>query len=225
MPRCAEIYHEIFVFFSHSFFFSFPGNFFAASCSYVQHLKSPQNYQRSLVHKVLPELIKHKQNKNLLTNLYNPKQESVVGDGRFSMEHWIASHPRMTKPCDVSETANVRYWLRPRSDDLLNVSLAPRHDIWAPYYKIQVGKRKSVVMPDKSKRIREYFLLAGNLLKSILIYNELPPWDSWVWTWFPDGAEWKEAAKEHGLQVVEFMTRKYLEGVETDVGGDTTATH
>jgi hypothetical protein len=37
--------------------------------------------------------------------------------------------------------------------------------------------------------------LAGFLLKWDYIYKAIPPSDSWIWRWFPDGEQWKKGMK------------------------------
>lgn len=65
-----------------------------------------------------------------------------------------------------------------------------------------------VLRKDRTKRIREYSLLAGFLYRWIRIYERIPAPDSWIWTYFPDGEEWRAAADRHGLMTVEHMTGK-----------------
>lgn len=55
-------------------------------------------------------------------------------------------------------------------------------------------------------RLKEYFLLAGNILKWYEFYNEVPGEFSWVWSWFPDGRKWRNAVRLHGRKAIEVMT-------------------
>jgi hypothetical protein len=48
--------------------------------------------------------------------------------------------------------------------------------------------------------MHEYFLLAGKLLRWKLLYDEYPPYDSWVWKVDPDGADWLRRVQRHELQ-------------------------
>jgi len=73
-------------------------------------------------------------------------------------------------------------------EEYLNFSLAPR-----PLVDPQPMKNVA-----KDKRIREYFLLAGNLLKWNYLYggSALPSEQSWIWSFFPDGEEWKSYSND-----------------------------
>jgi hypothetical protein len=42
------------------------------------------------------------------------------------------------------------------------------------------------------RQYQEFFLLPGRLLKWMYFYNATPRQDSWIWSWFPQGQEWKE---------------------------------
>ena len=68
-------------------------------------------------------------------------------------------------------------------------------------------------METPSKRMREYFLMAGMLFKSIQLYNETPPLDSWIYEWFPDGETWRKGVESFGTNVVHVLTKRYRDGV------------
>lgn len=180
--------------------FFFPGNFFVSKCSYIAKLLPPQSFSEGLT-EVVSEMNTLKAKNLLRTNLYNPKKEGNLGLGRYAWEHWVGSHPSI-RPCDISPTANFRHWVKPQEEPNFEWSLAPRQDIWAPWYRIQTGKRKAV-MVDDSSRLHEYFLLPGLLLKWTRLYQATPPADSWIWKWFPDGQTWQHAAERHGASLID----------------------
>jgi hypothetical protein len=70
-------------------------------------------------------------------------------------------------------------------------------------------KRRANVLDKFGLRMRDYFLLPGNLAKWFALYNEAPPDSSWVWNWFPDGKAWKRAVQTHGTQAFEKMTDRW----------------
>ena len=55
-------------------------------------------------------------------------------------------------------------------------------------------------------RLKEYFLLAGNVFRWYELYNQTPSGRSWVWFWFPDGKVWHEAVQKYGPKAVDFLT-------------------
>lgn len=186
--------------------FFFPGNFYVSRCSYIRQLLPPSDYSSGLSEAVKQMLAMKKQDL-FRTELYSPTREGNLGSGRYAWEQWVGSHPSL-RPCDLSLTANFRHWVQAQSHSDWQLSLAPRHDIWAPWYRIQTGKREAV-MANPSKRIRDYFLLAGVLFKSIQLYNATPPLNSWIYKWFPDGEIWQHGVQKHGTGVVQVLTEAY----------------
>jgi hypothetical protein len=69
-------------------------------------------------------------------------------------------------------------------------------------------ERRRRILEDPRPRFREYYLLPGNLLTWFALYggDGVPPRDSWVWSWFPDGDRWRAAVDEHGTRAVEVAT-------------------
>ena len=180
-----------------------PGNFFVSKCSYVQRLLRPSEFGRQMT-LVMEDVLQLRADKVWDMTLYNPKKGGVLGVDRYSSEHWIASHPTVI-PCDLSRTADFRYWVQGARNvsDEATFALAPREDLSGPWFRLQ---KRDVVLSNRTRRRREFFLLAGALFKWYQLYDgELPPADSWVWRWFPDGADWWEKGvpyiRQHGLNV------------------------
>jgi hypothetical protein len=190
--------------------FFFPGNFFAGQCSYLGQLLPPRDYAVALT-KTVQDMFVLKKEHLLQTGLYSPKKEGNLGLDRYAWEQWVGSHPSL-QPCDLSPTADFRYWVKdqPRSD--WKWSTAPRHSVEAPWYRVQTGKRDAI-LADPSRRMREYFLLAGMLFKWLHLYQQTPPADSWIWRWFPDGAEWRQGVQDYGGDVVRVLTQRYRDGM------------
>eukprot|EP00977_Amphora_coffeiformis_P016990 scaffold5383_cov222-Amphora_coffeaeformis.AAC.31 len=192
--------------------FFFPGNFFVGGCSYIRQLLPPNDFATGLTDAVNDMFALKKQNL-FRTDLYSPKKEGNLGLDRYAWEFWVGSNPSI-RPCDLSRTANFRHWVHPTQSTALDLkwSMAPRHDIWAPWYRIQQGKRVTV-LADPSRRMREYFLLAGTLFKSLRLYNATPAEDSWIYKWFPDGPIWRQGVRQYGPSVVNVLLQNYRDGV------------
>ena len=177
-----------------------PGNFFVTKCSYVRKLLRPSDYGRKM-ETVAEEAHILRGDKILRMNLYDPNPEGAMGVGRYSSEHWVGSHPSVV-PCDLSQTYKYLYWVRARRNTTatFEYAMAPRFGIEEPWFRIQ---KQEFVLKNRVPRLREYFLLAGFLFKWYSLYGEVPPDDSWIWRWFPDGKEWHSTAvpyiREHGL--------------------------
>jgi len=67
--------------------------------------------------------------------------------------------------------------------------------------------------------MREYFLLAGTLFKSIRLYNATPAQDSWIYKWFPDGPIWQKGVNQYGASVVNVLLKNYRD--ETNLAQQT----
>ena len=57
--------------------------------------------------------------------------------------------------------------------------------------------------------MRERYLLAGLLISWYFLYNETPPDSSWIWDWYPDGTEWRQAVNDDGERGVRQTLLKY----------------
>jgi hypothetical protein len=62
---------------------------------------------------------------------------------------------------------------------------------------------------DVKLRVREYYLMAGNLYRWWELYGTVPPSTSWVWSWFPDGDAWHDKVMEYGGGAVDIVTSAY----------------
>jgi hypothetical protein len=186
----------------------FPGNMWNAHCSYIAKLLPPRLYNESIHRLVYGKVKELKQEEKLVGNLYGDKP-LFYGTERFANEHWIGSHPQLVA-CDLSKSPNRAFWLtQNRSITDLDWSLSPRRAIgpWISNFPRSTKR----ILKNESLRLREYFLLAGQLIKWDHLYGEAPLPTSWVWDWFPDGATWKLAVQEHGVaNAVEVMTRPFV---------------
>jgi len=180
---------------------------FAARCDYVAKLLPPSNFS-SRLEQAIGIVLTLRIKRQILTNLLKPDRRDYFGDGRFSDEHWITSHPDL-KPCDCDPKGSLKYYqARWASLNELEWSMAPRSR-GTPFSSLQ--NETLQIEKDVSLRLREYFLLPGNLVKWFTLYGKVPPTESWAWTWFPDGEFWKEAISQHGIDAVDAVTRSYGE--------------
>jgi hypothetical protein len=84
------------------------GNFFAASCDYVNQLLHPREFSRDMKLTILPEAMKRKKSGSF--HFAGPEQTKAwaMGQKRYNAEHWIGSHPSL-QPCDMAAIP-VGYW-------------------------------------------------------------------------------------------------------------------
>ncbi|CAB9517169.1 expressed unknown protein [Seminavis robusta] len=196
------------------------GNMWRSKCSYVRNLLPPRDFQDAM-HAITAQALMERLRFRFVMTLQELRA-GVFGIDRYATEFWIASHP-FVRPCDFSKaiapptsydmTEIFLRWLRvqePHNGTLESewfAKTAPHHPL--PIFN---GQGLDVArFPDV--RLREYFLLAGNLFRWYGLYGQAPPVapTSWVYEWFPDGAKWKAAVQEHDKDSVEFMTEAALQ--------------
>lgn len=147
----------------------------------------------------------------LTTKLY--EHPDTLALGRFTWEMWVANHPSVV-PCDVTRESGLWYYLMREhlegDDACYTLAKAPRHDLNASRGFIKRGFRNTL-WKNKAARMKEYFILPGQLFKFINVYNSTPPSDSWIYDWFPDGHEWRDAIEKYGSNAVDVVTKQYAE--------------
>ncbi|GKY94309.1 hypothetical protein MPSEU_000396700 [Mayamaea pseudoterrestris] len=173
-----------------------PGNFFTAKCDYVKKLYPPNEFQEAMAkinatRQMLTDVV-HKFELNLL-----PVKDSNLGVDRYANEHWVGSNPEV-QPCDMSDTYDMSFWQKTdQPDEAFKWEMQPRSS--TPSILKHLRTR------DKTTRLKDYFLLGGYLYKWYTLYGRGPPSDSWVWEWFPFGAEWKEAVENYGAHAMDVL--------------------
>ena len=83
--------------------------------------------------------------------------------------------------------------------------MAPRFSIRVNWYGQNSDVFLNSILPKKENRMRELYLLSGLLISWYYFYNETPSDSSWIWDWYPDGTEWRQAVRndgEHGLRKI-----------------------
>ncbi|GAX15309.1 hypothetical protein FisN_8Hh394 [Fistulifera solaris] len=166
--------------------FFFPGNFFVSRCDYINRLIPPKDFEVR-VNEML------EQRPNELLGLIFEEWESTLGRRRYSMEHWIGTHPSFV-PCHLSTEPSIRTWTL---DEGLPFSFATASHlpIESRWFQAKVPRMKKI-LDDESSRKRDWFLLPGLLYKWYVLYQEYPPQSSWIWEYFPDGREWYNSIRK-----------------------------
>lgn len=192
--------------------FMYPGNFFTAQCSYVKKLIPPQFYEDRITELTKDTLLMRLKG-SLLMNLFSDRIDRY-GLYRYAMEAWIGSHPSI-KPCDVSKTKHLMFWLDEDQDteDEFEFAMAPRQPD-APFDLDEAMEKK--VLANKELRMKEYYLLAGKIVRWYTLYGSVPSHSSWVWQWFPDGEEWRKGTELYGKNVVETLNGNTTENPAPD---------
>lgn len=170
----------------------YTGNMFNAKCSYIRKLVPPVEFARKMmtVYQRALELI----HKGVLeANMFDFESPWNTGINRYAMEHWHGSHPSLETICDLSNHSTNEYWKITRATDR-----KPEDWCFDRFPRRPTPGLPLELFQNESKRIREYFLLPGHLLKWYQLYGELPQIDSWVWSWYPDGAFWKDQVQKYG---------------------------
>jgi len=186
----------------------YTGNFFTADCDYVAKLHTPTDFAMKM------QWVRWRADDLAIKGRFVYQAANVghfsFGIGRYAGEHWIASHPDLS-PCDMSQSSDWWHWHTERPHERLEWSMAPR-------YHVNISQLNA----NRDERLRDYFLLAGIMYRYLLIYDALPPMDSWVWKYFPDGAQWKNYVQLYGKKVVEVVTGPTFPRNNTNVSTATT---
>jgi hypothetical protein len=179
-----------------------PGNMWAAKCSYVNKLLPLESYIEKNNDLMGRQVNKMTHNKTLSFGVFQNKgfqnKPDLFGLERYADEHWVGGHPSVI-PCDVFNSISIQkllHWEGNVSITDFVFSMAPHDPVQAAWYRLSVSKTKDVLR-NKILRIKEYVYLGGKLFLWLNLYNEIPPDSSWVWDYFPDGTEWRQAMVEH----------------------------
>ena len=205
--------------------FPFPhyaGNFFASSCEYINKLPYPSDFAGGM--DALTEDIKQRRTRGELTTKLFFDAPYNFGISRYAMEHWLGSHPQH-QPYDISKHQNIEYWqgkddVETFSKNDTELAVFPRYhfnDIITDNNDDNGPSSSSKISPkDITMRldwtVREYYFLAGNLLRWNWFYNHTIPNNiSWVWEWYPLGNEWHDLVTKFGsaIEAVDIATMPF----------------
>lgn len=169
----------------------FPGNFFAASCEYVNQLLHPFKYQERM--STVVNYARYKMKFHFAGT--KGAANWITGSGRYTPEHWIGSHPNF-RPCDVSVPRDYWHWMdNDHSYDDLVWSMIPRNES---------DRVCAEAMGNPDLRLRTYQYLPGILWRQKFLYNQTPPLEtSWMYDWFPDGHFFRDNIVQHGVGFID----------------------
>lgn len=189
------------------FAFMFPGNMWTAKCSYVKKLLPPKDGGEYDVKK------KESVMKFLKMRLYGVFDTTLLEDrvdyfglGRYRLEHWIGSHPSIM-PCEMHRTnITLGYMVGGGVNATYDYEwgMGPRREWVVP----EIERAQEHLRNDDGAAFREYYFLAGNLLKWFTLYGSdgVPKQHSWVWEFFPAGNRWKELVAQFGENTMKNVT-------------------
>lgn len=178
---CGLLFQPIFTFF-------YPGNFFTSQCSYVSRLIAPKEFEAKSGSMLA------KRPKEIMGAIY-PETKVTRGEKRWAMEHWIGSHPSIV-PCHLSSHPSILQWMKSKTGLPFQFMNAAKLPISSRWLKNDVNRMRGIIN-DPASRKREAGLLGGLLWKWNSFYDELPPSDSWIWDYFPDGNEWRQLLQKY----------------------------
>ncbi|GKY98768.1 hypothetical protein MPSEU_000833000 [Mayamaea pseudoterrestris] len=187
----------------------FPGNMWSSRCSYVSKLLDTEYFLERLT-KVVGEALVMRIKNEIVTTRFPSRMNLADKFGllRYAMEHWVGSHPDFV-PCDVGPDHFYMYQRNRTMLSQLEWSLAPRE----PRFRVPVidsDKRNAAILQERRDvRIREYFNMAGQLLRWNGLYGKVPENTSWVWKHYDDGDFWREAVRAHGANAVAAVTSEW----------------
>jgi len=165
----------------------FLGNMWTAKCSYVKNLISPFDVEKKYV-------AAFQAKPTAITAQFYRYRPFSIPEGRYQAEVFIGTHPSI-ESCGFS-TWNASWSMMPIDKFPANIG-GNSHD-W-----------KQILQNDGHRT--EWFLLPGLLWRSYFIYNQTPPADSWIWSYFPDGNIWKALLQNFTVrEAIEMMAQKEL---------------
>jgi len=161
-------------------------------------------------------------NRTLAASLFHGR-ETKLCHGRYADECWIGSHPQL-QPCDLSTVPNAFAYQEPPHQQPQNLSFhagAPRFHVFDKGWYALKLEQLSRIQQHPNERTHEFYYLAGHLLKWHRLYPGIMPHNnSWVWSWFPEGLEWRQAWWQHGIS----EAGRALDYMLARMGGGTTNT-
>lgn len=157
-------------------------NFWSAKCEYVKHLVSPNEIETKM-----QEAFDSKP-KGMTINKYTKQIPASMGKNRFAAEIFIGTHPRLV-PCEPSGI----------------IQPGPPQ-----YRSTQREEPGAAFTPDMA--VTGWYYLPGLLWRYYKLYDEMPPPESWVWSFYPEGERWRDAVEQFGYpRANEYMYNKMLE--------------
>ena len=191
------------------FAFMFPGNMWTSKCSYIKKLLPP--YDGGEYDSRKKESIA----RFLKMRLYGVLDATLLEDridyfglGRYRLEHWIGSHPSIM-PCEMHRenvTLGIMVGGQVNSTYDYHWGMGPRREWVVP----EIESAQKHLEEDDKAAFKEYYFLAGNLLKWFTLYGSdgVPDNDSWVWEFFPSGNRWRDLVAQYGKNAIDQVAAK-----------------
>ena len=203
----------------------YPGNMWTAKCRYIRKLKPALGFEYDMNQVV--GLLARAETQGSLGVFFYPQMPHLMGRHRYAFEHWLGSHPQLLNPCHITTSPNMSAWLYE------NLPMGPAQK--APSFAFNEAwdfhhyHQTVATLQNETQRKCDYFLLAGQILRWIKLYKELPPSDSWVWTWFPDGLYFQSFVEQFDSAywaslddagILNFLSKMAQHAGATDGGGN-----
>lgn len=192
--------------------FMFRGNMWTAKCDYISQLHPPSDVWVEKLEKIF-QLAHELLNESRVNIQIQPDiiRRASFGLDRYSNEHWIGAHPSLI-PCDLSggklDMNRVWFkWEKETNSSDFKFNMAPSQPITAKWMW-QSGKELRAALKNNKVGWKAFFLLPGRILQWAEFYNQMPAADSYVWTWFPHGAMWREAVASYGVGAVDAIAKR-----------------
>jgi len=155
-----------------------PGNMWTAPCSYIRKLHRPDEF-RQRMDDLMDKVLHHAKEDIPKPSVEQFKIRWFVGTGRFASEHWVTSHPSI-RPCDVYAPVEYQRGYK---------VLPEPSDEWIPDLRPAPRFPPSVLFRATTQWENTWYCGKGHLLEYRYLYNELPPEDSFVWSFYSEASE------------------------------------
>jgi hypothetical protein len=185
-------------------FLHYPSNQFVARCSYVNRLLDPELYERRMGEVTHNALSRRSRRQFVMNTVDAPYHYPVA---KSAAPHWITSYPN-NRICDLSISPKIEYWKdSARSENEFELQAFPRHNIKAEWSYL---KAVDWTLLKRDWRLRDYFMLAGNIFMWFELYGKAPPDNGWQWSFYPDGEMWLGRVQEHGFEALDEVLQWWI---------------
>jgi hypothetical protein len=112
-----------------------------------------------------------------------------VGKQRFAWEHWHGSDSAAVYCYVAGEARNTTLW---RLGYKGHFQLQRGQDRYLPNWlvlhdHIRLKTKKNC----SERRIRDFVLLPGYMIRYAILYRMLPTYNHWIWSHYPNGDYWR----------------------------------
>ena len=116
----------------------------------------------------------------------------------------MGGHPSIV-PCEMHSTSRG-FW------NMVEGNVGREHYEWGMGPRRHMvfdkpGDKRPYLSYNEDANFRQYYYVAGNMIKWLGLYDAVPAQDSWVWSHFPVGLKWKEPVGQHGKNAMHAMVQ------------------